>query len=168
MGIGHTMIWKHSELHFALQEDHADNSKVNLGLGGRCLEIGDAMGKYSLGHWENIRKVFIFVWGLIEHRGYLVLMITKQLSTTKTLTTEKRFTAKSSPRQGQQKKKGIVGSQDGVSYTNSNIVTRLATQVALFSHLISPPTGVSHASRRGICISSVNNYLLIYRASKHL
>ena len=44
-------------------------------------------------------KVFIFVWGLIEHRSYLILMIIKQcLSTTKTLTTEKWFTAQYSPR----------------------------------------------------------------------
>lgn len=54
------------------------------------METGHAVGKQSLGHRENIRKVFIFVWGLIEHRSYLILMIIKQcLSTTKTLTTEK-------------------------------------------------------------------------------
>ena len=37
-----------------------------------------------------ITKVFIIVWGLTEHRDYLVLMIIKQyLLSTKPLTTEK-------------------------------------------------------------------------------
>ena len=35
-------------------------------------------------------KVFVIVWGITEHRGYLVLMIIKQyLLTEKPLTTEK-------------------------------------------------------------------------------
>ena len=42
------------------------------------METGHAVGKQSLGHRENIRKVFIFVWGLIEHRSYLILMVIKQ------------------------------------------------------------------------------------------
>ena len=52
-----------------------------------------------MGAGNTSAKAFIIVWGPTEHRGHLILKITKQyLLITKPLTTEKWFTAQYNPR----------------------------------------------------------------------
>lgn len=90
-------IQKNSQLLSAPPRDYWNNFTVNLGHQGKCLEKeGTVLGQdlrmcnQSHGHWEYIKKVFITVWKLIEHRCHQDLMIIKKhLLTAKPVMTDK-------------------------------------------------------------------------------
>lgn len=68
-------------------------------------------------------KVFLIVWGLTEHRGYMVLMIMKQnLLNAKVFDDIEVIHCVMQSRYISKRTRETVGPQDGISYANSHIL----------------------------------------------
>ena len=124
-------------------------------------------------------KVFLIVWGLTEHRGYMVLMIMKQnLLNTKAFDDIEVIHCIMQSRYISKRTRETVGPPDGISYANSHtlhpdffilgrgalmILTSLGTSYKWHHNSICP---LCIKSLRGIHVVTCDRISFIFRVAK--